>query len=235
MESQGIHELTPAYALNALDPAEEQEYEEHLRRCDRCREELSALQETASLLAYAVEAPTPPPALRERIVSQAVAERGNVVPFRRRSLSPILGAVAAVAAAVAIGLGIWASSLSSSLSEERAARSSQNQALALFAQQGATEYPVSGTPEDATLVVARGGQAALVFTGLPAAPEGRQYQVWVIENDLPKPAGIFHGGGDTSVVEVEGGVPPGATVAVTVEDGPVDKPTTEPIAVAPTV
>jgi anti-sigma factor RsiW len=235
MEPQGIHELTAAYALNALDPAEEQEFEEHLRRCDRCREDLSSLQETASLLAYGVEAPQPPLALRERIVTQAVAERGNVVPLRRRALPPVLGAVAAVAAGVAIGLGIWASSLSDSLSEERAALTRQNEVLALFAQQDATKFPVSGTTEDATLVVSRGGEAALVFTGLPRAPEGKQYQIWVIQDDVPKPAGIFQGGGDTSVVEVEGMVPPGATVAVTVEDGPVDAPSTDPFAVAPTV
>ncbi len=127
MEPQGIHELTAAYALNALDPAEEAEYEEHLRHCPQCREELTGFQETTAALAYAVEGPAPPPGLRDRIVDAALAERPNVVPMRRRALPVALGAAAAVAAGVAIALGIWASSLSSSLDDERAARAQESE------------------------------------------------------------------------------------------------------------
>ena len=33
-----LHELTAAYALDALDPEERETYEVHLAQCDRCRE-----------------------------------------------------------------------------------------------------------------------------------------------------------------------------------------------------
>src|SRR5918912_1315904 len=50
VEAESIHQLTPAYALDALDADEEREYEEHLARCPRCREDLAAFSEAASSL-----------------------------------------------------------------------------------------------------------------------------------------------------------------------------------------
>jgi anti-sigma-K factor RskA len=231
MEPQGIHELTAAYALNALDAAEEAEYEEHLRHCPSCREELSGFQETAATLAYAVEGPAPPPGLRDRIVDAALAERPNVVPMRRRWVGPALGAAAAVAACAAIGLGIWAASLSSSLDDERAASAQQDDVITLISDPESVFFPVTGA--DGTLVVGRNDESALVLRNLEPAPAGKTYEVWVIEGETPTPAGIFEGGGATSLVSVGQPVPEGAVVAVTVEpDGGVDQPTTEPFAVA---
>jgi len=37
MEPEAIHELTAAYALDALDEREAQTYEAHLRDCERWR------------------------------------------------------------------------------------------------------------------------------------------------------------------------------------------------------
>ena len=56
-----IHELTAGYALDALDPATTRAYEEHLARCDRCREELEGFWQVAGALAYAADGPAPPP------------------------------------------------------------------------------------------------------------------------------------------------------------------------------
>ena len=57
MGHDGFHELTAAYALNALDEPEASEYEAHLGRCATCQEELAAFQETAASLAFAADAP----------------------------------------------------------------------------------------------------------------------------------------------------------------------------------
>src|SRR4051812_9380208 len=118
MESLTMHDLTAAYALDALDANESREYEDHLATCEECREQLAELGGAASALAFAVESPAPPEALRARILVSARAERPNVVPLRSRRMGAIV-AVAAVAAVAAIGLGIWAASLSSSLGQER--------------------------------------------------------------------------------------------------------------------
>src|SRR5919108_5982985 len=99
MGTQALHDLTAAYALDALDADERREYEAHLARCERCRTELASLSEAATSLAYGVEAPAPPPQLRDRILERARAERPNVVPLRPR------WAVPSAAAAVVAGVG----------------------------------------------------------------------------------------------------------------------------------
>jgi anti-sigma factor RsiW len=235
MEPEAIHELTAAYALNALDPGEEDAYEEHLRRCDHCRAELAELQEAAAALAFAAEGPAPPPALRERILERAAAERPNVVPLtsRRRWVAPALGAIAAVAAGVAIGIGVWASSLHGSLDSQKRLAESQAQVIALFSGR-VQQVPVAGA--DGTLVVDRKGDGALVLSGLAPAPAGKTYEAWVIVGDEARPAGTFEGGGDTSVHRLTRLVPPGAVVALTVEpDGGVEQPTTTPFASTPAI
>ena len=84
MEANALHDLTAAYALDALDPEDVRSYEAHLARCERCRDELASLAEAVDALAYATDAPVPPPELRARILQRARDERPNVVPLRPR-------------------------------------------------------------------------------------------------------------------------------------------------------
>jgi anti-sigma-K factor RskA len=227
MESGTVHELTAAYALDALDASEQREFEEHLRTCASCREELASFQTAAASLGFAVESPQPPPALRGRILERVHAERGVVVPLRRPRF--VLGAVsglAAAAAVAAIGLGIWATSLSNDLDRTRAA-------LAIVGDPSARSIDLSGAT--GRLVVAPEGRAALVVRSLAAAPAGRTYEVWVIEGNRPRPAGLFEGGEQRNVVLLDRNVPADAVVAVTVEqDGGVEAPTGKPLFTAQT-
>lgn len=222
MEAHALHELTAAYALDALDEREAADYEEHLAGCERCREELTSFREAASTLAYAVEAPVPPAGLRERIVAQAVAERPNVVPFRPRWRS-LPGAVAAVAACAALGFGLWSASLSRSLEREREANDEFARAAAILSDPAARRVPLSG--DHGTLVVRNTGQAALVMRALPKAPSGKTYEAWVIEGGKPRPAGLFEGGSGPQAVVLDEPVPEGAQVAATIEEaGGVEAP-----------
>jgi anti-sigma-K factor RskA len=101
------HELTAAYALDALDPDEAEAYERHLGQCEQCRAQLAELNETAGALAFGAVAPAPPPRLRSAILEAAAAERSNVVPFvRRRWVARGLAVAAAAAACVAVGVGV---------------------------------------------------------------------------------------------------------------------------------
>ena len=113
-----VHELTAAYALDALDDHEAREYEEHLRRCDRCRSELGSLQEVASLLAYGAEPVAPPPGSATASSTPPASSGRKSCACARAGRIP-LAAGAAIAAGLAIGLGIWATSLSHSLDRER--------------------------------------------------------------------------------------------------------------------
>jgi anti-sigma factor RsiW len=62
-----IEELLGAYALDAVEPDEVVEIEEHLSTCPRCRAELSEHREVAGLFAFAGQAA--PPGLWDRITA----------------------------------------------------------------------------------------------------------------------------------------------------------------------
>ncbi len=227
----GIHELTAAYALDALDADDRASYEAHLSGCDRCREELAAFWETTEALALATAGPQPPPELRDRILDAARAEGQNVVPLepRNRRLAPALGVVAAIAAAAAIGVGLYAANVSNDLDAAQSALAATQKAQAVLAD------PASRTIElaagDGRLVVGEQGDAVLVLDTVDPAPAGKTYEAWIIEGETPRPAGLFPGAGGQNVVLLDGTVAPGAVVAVTVEDeAGVDAPTTQPIA-----
>jgi anti-sigma factor RsiW len=227
MEANALHELTAAYALDALDERDAAEYEAHLARCERCREELTAFREAASALAHAVDAPAPPAGLRDRIVAQAAAERPNVVPLRPRWRS-LPGALAVAAAAAAVAFAVWSASLSRSLENEREANDEFARAAAILADPAAKRVPLSG--EYGTLVVRDTGQAALVMRRLPQAPSGKTYEAWVIEGGKPRPAGLFEGGSGPQAVVLDEPVPDGAQVAATIEEaGGVETPRGDPV------
>jgi anti-sigma-K factor RskA len=219
MDTEALHELTAAYALDALDPAERAEYEEHLATCQRCRDELAQLSVVAAELAFGAEPASPPPALRARILEAAQAERPNVVPLRPRWLYPV-AAAAAVAACVAIGLGVWNISLHNQLS------SANHQAL--------TRVPVTGVP--GTLVVSSNGSAALLISRIAPAPSGKTYEAWVLQGKKATPAGLFRARRGSAFVPIVGKVPRGGRIAVTIEPaGGSPQPTTTPFAVSSTV
>ena len=62
-----IHETAAPYAVDALDPAEFVEYEDHLTGCTACQDELAELYETASELSLLAQA-TPRSALRGSVL-----------------------------------------------------------------------------------------------------------------------------------------------------------------------
>ncbi|HZT15524.1 MAG TPA: anti-sigma factor [Gaiellaceae bacterium] len=206
MEPVSLHDLTAAYALDALDADEARAYEDHLDGCERCRAELAALGETASHLAWGAESPEPPARLRAAILDQAAAERRNVVPLpvTRTRLFRATAAVAAVAACAAVAFGVWAATLAS---------------------RGPTREAVTWA------VVVHGGHGTLTVSGLAAAPRGKTYEAWVIPAaGAPRPAGLFAGGGTRTVVRLTRPVPQGSTIAATLERaGGVSAPTTTPL------
>src|SRR2546421_5097989 len=164
MEANALHDLTAAYALDALDGSDAREYEAHLAHCERCRDELASLSEAAAALAYATEAPLPPPELRARILQQARSERSNVVPLRPRWAVPV-AAAAAVAACAAVALGIWAASLSGKLDRRDTALARNHRVAAILAQPGSRTVAFA----HGRLVVGPSGVAALVVRNLAQA------------------------------------------------------------------
>jgi hypothetical protein len=97
-----IEESLGALVLGALDPAERDQVEAHVRVCPPCAAVLSELAPLPGLL-HRVDLPTaegpPPQELLERAIEQARSEEPVELP-RRRWKAAALVAVAAVAAAV---------------------------------------------------------------------------------------------------------------------------------------
>ncbi|HJU36789.1 MAG TPA: anti-sigma factor [Gaiellaceae bacterium] len=199
-----LHDLTAAYALDALDPDEAEAYERHLSRCAECREQLAELNETAANLAFGGVAPAPPPRLRESILDAAAAERTNVVPLlQRRWVARGLAVAAAAAACVVVGLAV------------------------ALSQSGHRSYV------SASVVLDRFGNATLHVAGLPAAPHGKTYEAWVIlRSGAARPAGLF--AGSTTVHLSGTVPHNAVVAVTLERAGGVDAPTTSPIFSAPT-
>jgi anti-sigma-K factor RskA len=230
MERAEIHELSAAYALDALDPAERDAYEQHLARCAECREAVAAFQDVAADLAYEADAPPPPPALRDRILAEARTDGSNVIAFpRRRWLVPVTGAAAVAAGIAALALSFWAADLSQQLDDERASLHLSEEAVAMLADPDARRIPLDGA-EGMLVVDEESGEGWLVLRGLESAPAAKTYEAWVIEDGEAVPAGLFAGGGVSTVVSLAAPVSEGAVVAVTLEAaGGVEQPTQDPL------
>jgi anti-sigma-K factor RskA len=199
MTNDDLHELTAAYALDALDTDDRRAFEEHLTECDDCRSEVAALSETVGTLAYASEGPVPPAELRDRIVSAARSERPKVVALRPRRTRLYAGTALAAAAAVGLAIGLWA---------------------ALSGGPAGSKLALTVQPS---------GTAQLAVSGFDPAPAGKVYEVWVIEAGKPLPAAVFTDGGKTVLVRLTRAVPKGATVAITLERAPLARKPTPPI------
>jgi anti-sigma-K factor RskA len=224
------HELIAGYALDALDPPDRARAKELLASSEEAREELRAFSEVAAAMATAASGPAPRPELRERILDGARAEPQNVVSLesRRRSRAvPLLGAAAAIAACLAIALGLWGASAAQDRDDARAALDRERAAAAVLARP-ASESPLTGAA--GRLAVADDGRAVLVLSNPPQVPEGKTYQLWVIDDGKPVSGGLFEPEDGTVAIPVDGRVQAGSVVAVTVEDdGGASAPTGKPV------
>jgi anti-sigma-K factor RskA len=217
------HELSAAYALDALDGHEREAYETHLAGCERCRGDVASFRATASALAYDVDLPPLPETLEHRIVSAARAERPNVVPLRQRIVLPA-AALSAVAAVAAIAIGIWAiHHLSNSLDHQKSIRKDQKALIDILSDCAKT--PTQGG--SGAVCVAPTEKAVLIADSLPAASPNKTYEAWVIAGKRVQPAGLFRGGAGRKYVLLTKPVRAGTQVAVTLEKrGGVSAPTT---------
>jgi hypothetical protein len=67
-------EEVAAFALGALDPAQVDDFREHLKDCKRCQDELRWLAPAVLALPEAVEQQTPPPELKVRLMEEVHAD-----------------------------------------------------------------------------------------------------------------------------------------------------------------
>jgi anti-sigma-K factor RskA len=234
-----VHALSGAYALDALEPEERMRFEEHLGRCSACRAEVAGLHETTALLAGTTEV-APPPSLRDSVLAGIEGVRPlppltrdqepASAPERRRRWfpaagTPLLMAAAVLAILVAAGAALWQPWQEDARTPTAAERVLQ----AEDARRTTVELPREAT---GTVVLSRSeGRAVLVAEGLPPAPEGKVYELWLQTptGDL-RPAGLLPDRADATVL-LEGDASRATGFGITVEpDGGSEQPTTAPIA-----
>jgi len=177
-----------AYVLGAMTPAERAQFETHLATCPACREEVDDLRPAAEALPMASPPVLPPRALKDRIMAEvereaallasageaadrAPAPRASPGPSRRLVswLSWRLAPVAAVLIVVAV---LAASSLTG----------------------GATTYTAQvSAPRAAAHLEVEDDQATLVAANLPAPPQGKVYEVWLMPkgSTTPEPTSVL--------------------------------------------
>jgi len=248
MTHQDVYELAPEYVLGTLDEVTRARILAHLSGCPACRAEVASVSQTFDAIGRTVPDVAPPAGLRDRILSIPAAEtqRPGVVsaaPIISTSVLSVATRIAAVAV-IAVALWQWAAArqevtqlrqrvaelqaeagdlLVARVSLEEQVRTVTHQTQVLRASDMIT-YTLAAQP------VAAGAHArayvshkdGMVFTaeGLPAAPTGKVYQLWVIVNAKPISVGVFspdatgrvHAVMDTPPINAMPG-----TVAVTLE------------------
>lgn len=248
-----IEELLAARALGGLEPEDEEalarERAAHGPACEECARLERGFAEAAGALAFALD-PVP---VRERLEDEVVAraaarrpprggagagpepdraERRGPEPRRldRRSFGgrrpeplarPLVRRLAALGAAAALVAAGWVL---------RDLTRPPVQAGGAF-----TVVRFEGAGEGVLAVTFRPGEPAyLLGAGLPAPPEGKRYELWLVRDGRPTSAGCFAPVEGAVEVRLSADVPSADLLAVTVEPAACpDAPTSEPILTAP--
>ncbi|MGW6979101.1 anti-sigma factor [Streptomyces sp. NPDC054932] len=236
-----VHALTAAYALNALDPAEREQFTAHLAQCEECRQEVAEFRATAARLAAA--ASQPPPASMKQQTMAAVDGVRQLPPRSSTALSPVplrgvlrrkagllVVAASVVAAALFAGLAAWQHQESRQY-EQQARRSEQHledvTTVLTAPDARAARGRTSNGASTAVVSSALRNKAVFTASGLPAPVSGKTYQLWLDHDGTMRPAGFIHQDG---TVLIDGDTADADAIGLTLEPtGGSPQPTTAPL------
>jgi anti-sigma-K factor RskA len=225
-----------AYVLEAMPEDEREAFERHLDGCAICREEVAELLPAAHALPMASPQMVPPPELKTRIMAEVereaallaqagTADRPAPEPRPRRRwlvgwrLAPV--AAALLVAGVLAGTALDRDPSGPAQPVERTV---------------AVKVDPERAPGGSAELRVSGGEAMLVGTGMPAPPDGRIYQVWVMPkgSNTPEPTDVlFAPRRDGSIVAAIPDVRDAKMVLVTDEPlGGSDEPSRTPFMTA---
>lgn len=183
-----IHDLSGAYALDALDDLERARFETHLAKCPTCQRDVAGFRATAAHLGRAV-AEQPAPALRASVlatVAQTRQERPGPQLRHHRGASRWATAAAGIAAALLIGL------LTTQLLSIRDDRDRTERLAEVLAAPDAATMALHGDVGSGRMVWSPSlGRSVILLDDMPDVPEDRGYQLWFVVDGEQIPAGVY--------------------------------------------
>jgi anti-sigma-K factor RskA len=235
-EHDELESLVAAWVLGAVDSSDADGIRAHIAGCAECQATESRLGAAAAALAVAVDEMTPPASLRARILSAAseaqpashAPEPARIIPLPRRRPAVTRQRWARYLA-VAVGVLVLVGGLLvvQRLNGGPVPPPPSNQAT--FTLAGHEGF--SGAGAKVTDLKAD-GIAVVDFSGLPALPAGKVYELWLITpSGHADPAGVFApDSAGHKVIVVDRSLAGYKLMAVTVEAGPdgVLSPTQQP-------
>lgn len=210
MNSNDIHHLAAAYALDALDDEERALMEAHYPSCEVCSQDIFSYRETAAQLAAAADA-GPPASLKNRVLDEVHTTRqvspletpNTPTPLRpaTETANPtsgwivrVLAIAAAIVAVVAISIG----------------------GLALRSADDTTPLAAVLAAEDSELITLDNGpgvlkiawsdernELAIIGEEIPGLNQDRTYELWVVTEAGPEPSVLFSPDAD-GLIELTG-------------------------------
>ena len=244
MNYDDIHGLSGAYAVDAVDDVERLRFEAHMAGCSQCQAEVASLRAAATELT-SLTLTSPPASLRAAILEDisdvrplpplvapdeappapTSLESKRAERMRRAPLRQWLAGVAA-AAVLATGGLVWHPWVSDTGTIQLTAMDQVLQAK--DAQRFVKKVG------DATATIVRSPslkKAVIVTANMPAAPEGKVYELWLQQGESMIRAGLMPAG-DANTVLLEGDAASASAVGITVEPaGGSETPTLPPVAV----
>jgi hypothetical protein len=256
--SADIHGLVGAYAVDAIDEQERSDFELHLAECPECQAEVASLQAAANQLSLMTET-APPASMRTAVLAGIKTVRplppleaqsggpvasgpvggssptveaptradSNVVQLRPRRRVVAWLATAAAAAVLLIG-GIswspWDNGTGGNVSATE---------QVLEAKDAQRFEKVIGGAKATIVRSASLGKAVIIADHMPAAPDGKDFQLWFDQpNRGMVSAGVMpHGTADTVTVLLDGDAATATGAGITVEPaGGSPAPTSAPVA-----
>jgi anti-sigma-K factor RskA len=260
--SADIHGLVGAYAVDAIDEQERSDFELHLAQCPECQAEVASLQEAANQLSLMSET-APPSSMRASVLAGIKTVRplppleaqsrgpvasgpvggssptadaphrtdSNVVQLRSRRRVTAWLASAAAAAVLLVGGLAW-SPWDHPNSPGPGGTVSATERV-LEAKDAQRYEKVIGGARATIVRSASLGKAVIIADHMPAAPEGKDFQLWLDQpNRGMVSAGVMpHGSAETVTVLLDGDAATATGAGITMEPaGGSSAPTTQPLA-----
>lgn len=248
MTCDEFEEISGAYALDAVTPAERQAAEAHLANCAKCTTLLQELRGVVSLLPLSVPQIKPSPALQERILTAVrqegqgdVAERPQpIIPLRpgQRVVRPsrwnprVLVAAAVLMFGLLGGLAAWNVSLHGQVATLQQQLTAATGSHATTPE--VTSYAVKGTAQhqNATgqlVYFASQNITVLIIHGLPQLQGTHVYQGWLLHLNGKNITGVTSVGllndqDGSATVSFAGNVTGYDAAAISLEAGPTATP-----------